>query len=163
MVTPIGLHPVDREQLASAFVDVDDIKSLYAEYLAGGVEILGRLKKEPWGGSGFAVNDPDGNRIYFVRLLSYKQRQENCVYYACDPSPCRYYTTSAPRFLANGFSPALRTCRRQRIQVSLLGSLPVRYHHPTVCRARSRRPPDGRGGNLQKQPFHIGAEHATAV
>ena len=59
---------VDREQLISAFVDVDDIKGLYAEYLAGGVEALSRLKKEPWGGSGFAVTDPDGNRIYFARL-----------------------------------------------------------------------------------------------
>jgi catechol 2,3-dioxygenase-like lactoylglutathione lyase family enzyme len=57
---------VDREQLICAFVDVDDIKSLYAEYLAAGIDIRGRLKKEPWGGSGFAVSDPDGNRVYFV-------------------------------------------------------------------------------------------------
>jgi catechol 2,3-dioxygenase-like lactoylglutathione lyase family enzyme len=57
---------VDREQLISAFVEVDDVKSLYAEYLAAGVQIHGRLKKEPWGGSGFAVSDPDGNHIYFV-------------------------------------------------------------------------------------------------
>ena len=58
---------VDREQLISTFVDVDDIKGLYAEYLAAGVKIHGRLKKEPWGGSGFSVGDPDGNRIYFAR------------------------------------------------------------------------------------------------
>jgi catechol 2,3-dioxygenase-like lactoylglutathione lyase family enzyme len=57
---------VDREQLIHAFVNVDDIRGLYAEYLAAGVEIHGRLKKEPWGGSGFAVSDPDGNHIYFV-------------------------------------------------------------------------------------------------
>lgn len=57
---------VDREQLIAAFVNVDDIESLYAEYLAAGVEIHGELKKEPWGGSGFAVCDPDGNRIYFA-------------------------------------------------------------------------------------------------
>lgn len=58
---------VDKEQLIHAFVEVDDIKGLYAEYLAAGVEIHGRLKKEAWGGSGFAAIDPDGNRIYFVR------------------------------------------------------------------------------------------------
>jgi catechol 2,3-dioxygenase-like lactoylglutathione lyase family enzyme len=58
---------VEKEQLICAYVEVDEIKSLYAEYLAKKVEIHGRLKKEAWGGSGFAVVDPDGNRIYFVR------------------------------------------------------------------------------------------------
>jgi catechol 2,3-dioxygenase-like lactoylglutathione lyase family enzyme len=58
---------LDREQAICAFVEVDNVKNLYAEYLAAGVDILGRLKKEPWGGLGFAVRDPDGNPIYFVR------------------------------------------------------------------------------------------------
>lgn len=57
---------VDREQLICAFVEAEDVKSLYAEYVAVGVEIADRLKKEPWGGSGFTVRDPDGNRVYFV-------------------------------------------------------------------------------------------------
>ena len=57
---------VDREHLICAFVEVEDIKSLYAEYLTAGVNISGRLKKEPWGGTGFAVRDPDANLIYFA-------------------------------------------------------------------------------------------------
>jgi hypothetical protein len=27
--------------------------------------MVSRLKKEPWGGPGFTIRDPDGNRIYF--------------------------------------------------------------------------------------------------
>ena len=64
--TPFIAGIVDREQMICAFVEVEDIKSLYAEYLAAGAEIQGRLRKEPWGGLGFAVRDPDGNPIYFV-------------------------------------------------------------------------------------------------
>lgn len=64
--TPFVDGIVDREQLICAFLEVEDIKSLYAEYVTAGVEIAGRLKKEPWGGSGFTVRDPDGNPIYFV-------------------------------------------------------------------------------------------------
>lgn len=57
---------VDREQLICAFVEVEDAKSLYAEYVAARVEIADRLKREPWGGWGFTVRDPDGNPVYFV-------------------------------------------------------------------------------------------------
>jgi catechol 2,3-dioxygenase-like lactoylglutathione lyase family enzyme len=64
---PFAAGIVDREQLICAFVEVEHIRSLYAEYLAAGVEMVGRLKKEPWGGAGFAVRDRDGNSIYFVR------------------------------------------------------------------------------------------------
>jgi catechol 2,3-dioxygenase-like lactoylglutathione lyase family enzyme len=56
---------VGREHLICVFVEVENIKSLYAEYLAAGVN-PDRLKKEPWGGLGFTVIDPDGNPIYFV-------------------------------------------------------------------------------------------------
>jgi catechol 2,3-dioxygenase-like lactoylglutathione lyase family enzyme len=56
---------VEREQLLSAFIEVDDVKSLYAEYLAAGVDMHSRLRKEPWGGPVFVVRDPDGNLICF--------------------------------------------------------------------------------------------------
>lgn len=56
---------VDREQLLAAYIDVADAKALFAEYLAAGVPMHSRLKKEPWGGHGFTILDPDGNRIYF--------------------------------------------------------------------------------------------------
>jgi catechol 2,3-dioxygenase-like lactoylglutathione lyase family enzyme len=56
---------VEREQLLAAYLDVTDAKALFAEYLAAGVPMHSRLKKEPWGASGFTILDPDGNRIYF--------------------------------------------------------------------------------------------------
>jgi catechol 2,3-dioxygenase-like lactoylglutathione lyase family enzyme len=56
---------VEKEQLLAAFINVEDVKNLFAEYLAAGVEMHSRLRKEPWGGHGFTICDPDGNRIYF--------------------------------------------------------------------------------------------------
>jgi catechol 2,3-dioxygenase-like lactoylglutathione lyase family enzyme len=56
---------VEREQLLAAYIDVADVKALFAEYLAAGVPIHTRLKREPWGGCGFTILDLDGNRVYF--------------------------------------------------------------------------------------------------
>lgn len=56
---------LEKESLLAAFIHVEDVKSLFAEYLEAGVEMVSRLKKEPWGGPGFTIRDPDGNRIYF--------------------------------------------------------------------------------------------------
>lgn len=56
----------EQEQLLSAFLDVDNIKSLFAEFKAAGVTFAQTLKKEPWGASAFIVLDPDGNRICFA-------------------------------------------------------------------------------------------------
>ena len=56
---------VEKEQLLAAFIHVNDVKSLFAEYLEAGVVMVSRLKKEPWGGPGFTIHDLDGNRIYF--------------------------------------------------------------------------------------------------
>ncbi len=55
-----------EEALLSAFLDVENIKGLFAEYKAAGVDFVQPLKKEPWGASAFAVLDPDGNWIYFA-------------------------------------------------------------------------------------------------
>jgi catechol 2,3-dioxygenase-like lactoylglutathione lyase family enzyme len=55
-----------REELLSAFLDVDNIKSLFAEYKAAGVDFIQPLREEPWGGSAFIVLDPDGNWICFA-------------------------------------------------------------------------------------------------
>ena len=62
------LSPGVREQdgLLSAFVDVDNIKALFAEYKAAGVSFVHPLRKEPWGGSAFIVLDLDGNWICFA-------------------------------------------------------------------------------------------------
>lgn len=57
----------EREDgLLSAFIEVDNIKSLFAEYKAAGVKFAHPLRKEPWGRSAFIVLDPDGNGLCFA-------------------------------------------------------------------------------------------------
>jgi catechol 2,3-dioxygenase-like lactoylglutathione lyase family enzyme len=56
----------EKEGLLSAFLDVDNIKGLFAEYKTAGVTFVHPLRKEPWGGSAFIVLDPDGNSICFA-------------------------------------------------------------------------------------------------
>lgn len=56
----------EKEGLLSAFLDVENIKRLFAEYKAAEVPFAEPLRKEPWGGSAFIVIDPDGNRICFA-------------------------------------------------------------------------------------------------
>ena len=57
----------DREEgLLSAFVEVDNLQGLFAEYRAAGVDFAHPLRKEPWGMSAFTVLDPDGNWICFA-------------------------------------------------------------------------------------------------
>jgi len=63
------LAPGARERedgLLSAFVDVENIKGLFAEYKASGIDFVQPLRKEPWGASAFIVLDPDGNWICFA-------------------------------------------------------------------------------------------------
>jgi catechol 2,3-dioxygenase-like lactoylglutathione lyase family enzyme len=55
-----------EEGLLSAFIGVDNIKDLFAEYKAAGVDFAHPLRKEPWGASAFIVLDPDGNCICFA-------------------------------------------------------------------------------------------------
>ncbi len=52
--------------LISAFLEVENIKSLFAEYKAAGVNFAHPLRKEPWGASAFIVLDLDGNGICFA-------------------------------------------------------------------------------------------------
>jgi catechol 2,3-dioxygenase-like lactoylglutathione lyase family enzyme len=55
-----------EDGVLSAFVDVDNIKDLFAEYKVAGVDFVQPLGKQPWGGSAFTVLDPDGNWICFA-------------------------------------------------------------------------------------------------
>ena len=55
-----------EEDLLSALLDVDNVKALFAEYRAAGVDFAQPLRKEPWGGSAFIVRDLDGNWICFA-------------------------------------------------------------------------------------------------
>ena len=59
----------DREQLLSADMCVDtadEIKQLYLEFQAAGVEFQQTLMRQPWGAKNFVVKDPDGNLLLFA-------------------------------------------------------------------------------------------------
>ena len=58
----------DREGLIMAFIEVENVKALYASYMAAGVTFEQKLKKQAWGGRDFIVRDLDGNGICFVGL-----------------------------------------------------------------------------------------------
>lgn len=56
----------EEEQLLSAFLDVENIKGLFTEFKAAGVDFVQPLRKEAWGASAFIVRDPDNNWICFA-------------------------------------------------------------------------------------------------
>ena len=56
----------DRDGFIRAFIEVENVKGLYAEYVAAGAAFAQKLKKQAWGGRDFIVRDPDGNGICFV-------------------------------------------------------------------------------------------------
>jgi catechol 2,3-dioxygenase-like lactoylglutathione lyase family enzyme len=56
----------EREHLLSASITVDDVKLLFLEFQAAGVEFQQTLKTEPWGARTFVVRDPDGNLVLFA-------------------------------------------------------------------------------------------------
>lgn len=58
---------MEAEDLIMAFVPIDNIKALCAEYRPNGVAFSQEPTKQAWGGTDFHVVDPDGNRIAFVK------------------------------------------------------------------------------------------------
>jgi catechol 2,3-dioxygenase-like lactoylglutathione lyase family enzyme len=62
-----GPGRVEEEGLIMAFVPVDNLKALFAEFQAKGVPIVQAPTKQAWGGTDFHVQDLDGNRICFVQ------------------------------------------------------------------------------------------------
>jgi catechol 2,3-dioxygenase-like lactoylglutathione lyase family enzyme len=64
----LTIGPDDRDAFINVFVEVDNVKALFAEYLSAGVTFAQRLQKEAWGGRDFIVLDPDGNMLSFVEL-----------------------------------------------------------------------------------------------
>jgi catechol 2,3-dioxygenase-like lactoylglutathione lyase family enzyme len=63
-VFAIGTH--DRDGLIMAFIEVENVKALYTSYVAAGVPLEQKLRKEAWGGRDFIVRDLDGNGICFA-------------------------------------------------------------------------------------------------
>ena len=43
-----------------------EIKQLFLQYQAAGVDFFRPLRREPWGGLTFVVRDPDGNLLLFA-------------------------------------------------------------------------------------------------
>ena len=56
----------DRDGFIVAFIQVENVKALYAEYLAAGAGFDQKLKKQAWGGRDFIVRDPEGNGLCFA-------------------------------------------------------------------------------------------------
>ena len=56
----------DRDGFITAFIEVENVKALYAEYVTAGATFDQKLKKQAWGGRDFIVRDADGNGIGFV-------------------------------------------------------------------------------------------------
>jgi uncharacterized glyoxalase superfamily protein PhnB len=55
--------------LVLATIEVADVKALFQEFEARGVELPQRLVRHPWGGLDFHVRDPDGNVFSFVQYF----------------------------------------------------------------------------------------------
>ena len=62
----LAAGPQDRGGLINAFIEVENVKALYAEYVRAGATFDQKLKKQAWGGRDFVVRDLDGNGICFV-------------------------------------------------------------------------------------------------
>lgn len=61
--TQVAAH---EESLILASIEVTDVRGLFEELKARGVECPQTLVKQPWGGTDFHVRDPDGNVFSFV-------------------------------------------------------------------------------------------------
>jgi catechol 2,3-dioxygenase-like lactoylglutathione lyase family enzyme len=58
----------EREELLGASMTVNsaaEIKQLFLDYQAAGVDFFQLLRQEPWGARTFIVRDPDGNLLLF--------------------------------------------------------------------------------------------------
>lgn len=53
------------DELLDAYLHVDDIAALHAEFAAGGVEFTRPLDDTPWGMREFVVKDADGRLLAF--------------------------------------------------------------------------------------------------
>lgn len=64
---PFFAEAAAREKsLLCASFEVSNVRELFAEFRARGVEFTQTLTKQAWGGTDFHVRDPDGNVISFV-------------------------------------------------------------------------------------------------
>lgn len=55
-----------RNDVLAANITVDNVKALYLEFQAAGIEFNTPLSLQPWGATDFTVRDPDGNCLLFA-------------------------------------------------------------------------------------------------
>jgi Uncharacterized protein conserved in bacteria len=60
---------VREMSLILATIEVTNVKALFEEFSARGIDFPQKLTRHPWGGIDFHVRDPDGNIISFVQYL----------------------------------------------------------------------------------------------
>jgi catechol 2,3-dioxygenase-like lactoylglutathione lyase family enzyme len=53
-----------------AYMEVDDVEALHAEFAAKGAEVIKALRTEPWGMREFGIRTADGHRIMFGSSVS---------------------------------------------------------------------------------------------
>jgi uncharacterized glyoxalase superfamily protein PhnB len=58
-----------EDELLDAYLKVDDVDALYAEYAANGVEFTRELGNTPWDAREFVVKDCDGRLLAFGSRL----------------------------------------------------------------------------------------------
>jgi catechol 2,3-dioxygenase-like lactoylglutathione lyase family enzyme len=67
---PVYIRDIrEREELLGASLTVDsaaEIKQLFLQYQAAGVDFFRPLRQEPWGARTLIVRDPDGNLLLFA-------------------------------------------------------------------------------------------------
>lgn len=56
----------DQDGFITAFIQVEDVAALYAEYVTAGAMFDQKLQNQAWGGRDFIVRDPDGNGLCFA-------------------------------------------------------------------------------------------------
>jgi uncharacterized glyoxalase superfamily protein PhnB len=61
-----GQRRMEADGLIMTYVPVENVKALYAEFIAAGAAFSQKLTKQAWGGTDFHVRDPDGNVLAFV-------------------------------------------------------------------------------------------------
>ena len=56
----------DLDGFITAFIEVENVKALFAAYVTAGATFDQKLEKQAWGGREFIIRDADGNGICFV-------------------------------------------------------------------------------------------------
>jgi len=78
------VHETNFVELASregglilTMIETTNVKALFQEYEARGVDLPQRLTRQAWGGLDFHVRDPDGNVISFVQFVARAARSDD--------------------------------------------------------------------------------------